>query len=103
MLFGIRRDFGLGTFGIRRRLHKTILLVGARLHSPLASFLFCFAIRRHQFCFVRHLLNLRVDDNNTLLSQINQYSLFRLQDIPRHPDTRLSEVREAFKLSLIHI
>ena len=32
---------------------------------------------------------------------VSVINLFLLKDMPRHPDTRLSEVREAFKRSLL--
>ena len=45
--------------------------------------------------FVRHLIDL----DNTRLQVQN--SSFRLQDIPRHPDTALSELWEAFRRTLL--
>ena len=37
----------------------------------------------------------------SLTSRVSVIRSFLLQDIPRHPDTRLFEVREAFKRSLL--
>ena len=58
----------------------------------------CFAIRRRRRLFCEALVKLR---RHYTLSQIIQISSFLLQDSPRHPDTRLFEVREVFKRTLL--